>query len=93
MFEVTCPDCVCFVFWSAVVQDSVSYQFPSEREMLDFFEVRFRGIANDLKHGKKREDVTAIGGGDDRSAVLLPLVYSGYANAIDAVRRGARVDE
>jgi hypothetical protein len=88
IFEVTCPDAVHYVFWSAVAQDAVAYRFSSDSKVLEFFSLRFRGIANDLKHGKPRNDVrNSAAAGDARHAIILALVYSGYANAVEETRQ------
>ncbi len=85
VFKVLCGDRCFYVFISGVVDDSVEYAFESPQEALNFYAVRFRGIANDLIHGKRRPDVARLANWltDPRDVRLMALSYAGFATEIE----------
>ncbi len=102
IFECQSSDRVCYLFRSAEIKDFVcssskgidgKLEPMSHQQVLRFFVVRFRGIANDISHQKWRPDVVdeALGplepvGGDDAKAVgMYSLFYDGYASAMEEV--------
>ena len=78
----------CYVFESAVIEDYVVYKFDSTADMLGFFDLRFKGIANDLNHGRSRPDArvgVCNGVDNDMTKALKPSIYHGYCTAIEEV--------
>lgn len=96
IFECKAGSRVCYLFRSEEINDFVVGPTGgmSRTEILKFFSVRFRGIANDISHQKWRSDVVdeVIGplrppdADSAKTYVLLALSYDGYASVMEEVR-------
>lgn len=88
IFHVKCDNGAVYIFRSARICDVVKDQFSSKEELLEFFYIRFKGIANDLIYGIERCDVKQQKEWptDQREIALMPLVYNGLAKAIQKAK-------
>jgi hypothetical protein len=94
IFQCKSRSRVCYLFRSDEIMDemcSSAQKQPGELELLtkkqvlEFFILRFKGIANDLAHQKWRTDVmpAPIGPDDEKRIGLYSIIYSGYASAME----------